>query len=94
MNSFRHMELHAGGSQNSREPLVRSESHRMSKVAGAALEKVPLVRPSSAGAARTRGRFHELKKSSAGGSAQQLAERNVRVYACIRFGWLAVYICV
>ncbi|XP_076450604.1 uncharacterized protein LOC143286754 [Babylonia areolata] len=75
MNSFRHMELHAGSSHNPREPLLRSESHRVSRV-GASVDRVPLVRPSSAGAARTRGRFQEMKKSAAGGSAQQLADRN------------------
>ena len=69
------MELHASNnSHHPKEPLVRSESHRVSKVAA---DKVPLVRPSSAGAARTRGRFHELKKTSAGGSHQQLAEKVV-----------------
>ncbi|KAL8569123.1 hypothetical protein ACOMHN_055039 [Nucella lapillus] len=73
MNSFRHMELHAGSSQNPREPLLQSESHRVARVGA---DRVPLVRPSSAGAARTRGRFHELKKSTAGGSAQQLADKN------------------
>lgn len=93
MNSFRHMQLHAGGSQNTREPLVRSESHRVSKVAAAALDRVPLVRPSSAGAARTKGRFHELKKSSAGGSAQQLAERNVRVSPLHCAWWMGWFLC-
>ncbi|KAK7099181.1 uncharacterized protein [Littorina saxatilis] len=72
MNSFRHMELHAGASSNSKEPLVRSESHRVSKVG---LDKVPMVRPSSAGASRSKGRFHELKKTAAGGSAQRLGEK-------------------
>ncbi|KAK7480429.1 hypothetical protein BaRGS_00028348 [Batillaria attramentaria] len=64
MNSFRHMELHAGGSHQ-REPLVRSESHRVAKVASAQ-DRVPLVRPSSAGASRAKGRFHELKKTGSG----------------------------
>ncbi|PVD33930.1 hypothetical protein C0Q70_05192 [Pomacea canaliculata] len=35
MNSFRHMELHAGGSPHLREPVVTSDSHRVVKVASA-----------------------------------------------------------
>jgi hypothetical protein len=70
------MELHAGGAAPSHNPpLVRCESHRVSKVAFA--DRVPLVRPSSAGASRAKGRFHELKKGAGGGSSQQLSHKQV-----------------
>lgn len=71
------MELHAGGSPHLREPVVTSDSHRVVKVASAQ-DRVPLIRPSSAGNARSRGKFQELKKASAG-NTQELAGQKTKV---------------
>lgn len=76
------MELHTGGSGPRRESVVRSESHRINRTA-TAQDKIPFVRPSSAGGGRIKGRFLEMKKGTDGvGSIHCLTgtDRKVKIF--------------